>query len=281
MYWSEAIYQIIGFVYDVELKTAFWVDISRYLADHPEVLIQNTHEIRVSSSNVFSLETFEGFTAYCFQYRERFKTTSNHLKSLELFASADPNACYEGFKALVSNYSDNASTWRYIITSFGSIGEEGIRRNILGIISNYASNSNVLWHAANRKYWPSEENDWIKKIISEFLGKSIHSWEIKLILPYIREGITRGSFAYRVFLVLDMMKNSHEVLKALCFEGDLSPDDRNFCFWLYMNIAKFHSSDETLSTADKYLHLFPDAFDDEALMGTLESIKNGDLWPVG
>jgi hypothetical protein len=281
MYWSDALYQIIGFVYDVDLKTAFWVDISQYLVEHPEVLKQSTHEIRIPPSNAFSNETFDEFKTYCFEFREKFRSVDKHLKSLELFASIDPDLCYEGFKALISNHSDNASTWMYIVTSFGRIEEEGIRRNILGVISNYASNADVLWHAGNKKYWPGAENDRIKKIISEILGKSIHSREIKLMLPYMRDGVTRGSFAYRIFLILDMIKNSHEVLKSICFEGDLNSDDRNFCFWLYMNIAKFHSTKETLLTADQYVQAFPDAREDEALIGTLESIKNGDLWPVG
>jgi hypothetical protein len=235
----------------------------------------------VPSSNVFSNDTFQEFMDYCFRFREKFRSLDKHLKSLELFASVELNLCYEGFKALVSNHADNASTWMYIVSSFGRIDEEGIRRNILGVISNYASNADVLWHSGNAKYWPSTENNRIKKIISEALSKSIHSWEVKLMLPYMRDGVSRGSFAYRVFLVLDMMQNGHEVLKAICFEGDLNADDRDFCFWLYMHIAKFHSTKETLATADMYLKLYPDALQDEAIVGVRDSIKNGDLWPVG
>jgi hypothetical protein len=280
-YWNDALYQIIGFVYDVESKTAHWADISRYLIEHPEVLSQNTHEIRVPSSNIFSIDTFDSFKTYCFQFREKYRALDNHLKSLEMFASIDAHLCYEGFKALVSNHSDSASTWMYIITNFARIEEEGIRRNILGILSNYAPNENVLWHEGNKKYWPGSEKNRIRKMISVALGKAIGSREIKLMLPYMREGVNRGSFAYRVFLILDMMKNSHEVLKSVCFEGDLDSDDRDFCFWLYMHIAKFHSTKETLATAESYLNLYPGALQDEAIIGVRDSIKSGHLWPVG
>jgi hypothetical protein len=48
-----------------------------------------------------------------------------------------------------------------------------------------------------------------------------------------------------------------------------------------MQVAKFHSTEETLKTADLYLSLFPAGYGDEALIGVKESIEMGILLPIG
>lgn len=48
-----------------------------------------------------------------------------------------------------------------------------------------------------------------------------------------------------------------------------------------MQIAKFHSIEETIKTIDSYLVKFPFGYDDEAIIGVRESILKGELWPVG
>jgi hypothetical protein len=79
----------------------------------------------------------------------------------------------------------------------------------------------------------------------------------------------------------DILISLFQFLNQICFEGELESDERNFCFWLFLNIAKYHSVEETLATANTYLKIFPDGYDDEALIGVKESIENGNLWPVG
>lgn len=279
-YWSNALYQIIGIVYDTKLRCAFWVDISSYIDEHPEILSQRTHKIRVSPMNVFSEETFPEFVLYCLRHREKYKANEKHLKSLELFASIEPESCYEVFKALVSNYSNRPSTWMYIISNFGRIREEGIRRNILGIISNYLDTPNVFGRETSHSKNPKED-DAIREIITDALERSIHVWEVRLMIPYMRGGIYRGTYSYRVFRIFATIAGIDDILKSLCFSGELDPDDRNFCFWLYLNIVKFSSIKDALVTAADYLSKYPDAREDDAIVGVVQSIKNGELWPVG
>lgn len=278
-YWSQSVYKSIGIVFDPKINKAFWVDISAYIKAHPEILSQKSHVIRVSSNADFSEESFERFKEYCFQYKNELQSYENYGRSLELFANIDnPEISYEGLKALYSAHRGKPSTWFYIISSFGKIREEGIRRNILGLISNYAENPNVFWHASKMKYHPSREmQQAIQKIVSDTFGMK----EVTLLLPYMREGISRGSFSYLVFLVLDFIKEAHIILKALSSSDSIGDEDRNFCFWLYMHMAKRHSVDETLVTTEEYLRRFPFGYEDEAIIGVRDSIKEGDLTPVG
>lgn len=277
-YWSKGLYKAIGIVYDPEKKNAFWVDISNYIKVNPHILEQETHNIRVSSQSEFVDSTFAPFMDYCFRYKNELQTYESLGKSLELFANVDDSeSCFEGFKALYSVHRDRYVAWFYLISSYSKIKSEITRRHILGLISNYF-NPDVFWHHDNMQSFPKPRiTSMIEKILTDCIGMS----EIQLMIPYMREGVTRGSFSYLAYLVLASAKHSHAHLKDICFNLNTKSDERNFCFWLYMQIGKVISTSEVIATADRYFTLFPDSHTDEALVGVYESIKAGELHPVG
>ncbi len=278
-YWSQPLYLSIGIVYDIEIKKAFWVDITAYLKENPHVLNQKSHNIRVEPENEFSEELFSSFMDYCFVYKETFTGYEKFGRSLESFASIEnPEVCYEGLKSLYLNHRDKKATWFYIISSFGKINEESIRIHILGMLSYYVDNPHVFWTAKNIQYLPSVE---MQQNIVQLMTKCFRVEEIKLVLPYLEEGINRGNFSFSVFLLINLVKDAHLLLKEISFNNEIEPDKRNLYFWLYLHLAKYHSVDETLNTAERYLAAFPFGHEDEALLGLLESIKNGELIPVG
>jgi hypothetical protein len=179
---------------------------------------------------------------------------------------------------LYSNHRDKPSTWFYIISNFSKIKQEGIRRNILGLLSNYASNPTIFWHKGNLQYYPSEK---IQERISSLMTSYFRRNEIELVLPYMQEGINQGSFSFLVFLVNNFVKDVHLILKDIAFNVEFDDEQRNLCIWLYMQIAKFQSIEETLKTIDAYLSKFSFGYEDENLLGVRESIRKGELWPVG
>jgi hypothetical protein len=277
-YWKKNLYITIGIVYDEELSKAFWVDISNYIKNNPNILDQESHNIRVSVEDEFTTGTFVSFMNYCFGYKEELQSYENLGRSLELFSETDnAETCFEGFKALYSTHRNKRVAWFYIISNFSRINEEKIRRHIIGILSNYF-NPDIFWHKHNIKNYPSE-ND--RATISEMLGKCFGSLEVKQLLPYMKEGISRGSFSYLCFLILSSIQNAHLLLKEICFSAEIDDTDRNFYFWLYMHLAKYESIEETILIAEKYLSTFPEVSNDDAILGVFESIKEGNIFPVG
>lgn len=277
-YWNQALTLTIGIVYDPVLRTAFWVDITAYLSKNPHVLQQRYHTIRVERINEFSEGNFPTFMQYCIEFRQRFSSYEKYGHALEWFASIEnPDICYEGLKSLYSNHREKPSTWFYIINNFSKIEQEGIRGNILGLLSNYV-NPDILWNSNNMQYW-SRENS--VKYLSRLMTKYFRKKEVELTLSFMNQGITRGCFSYLVFLVINMIDDIYQILKEIVFDTNIDNDKRNFCFWLYMHIAKFHSVEETLKAAKEYLSKFPFGNNDEAIIGVKESIENGELWSIG
>lgn len=277
-YWDKALTLTIGIVYDPDIGKAFWVDISSYLSKHPQVLHQHYHTIRIEKDYELNEQSFLKFMDYCIMFREHFSNYANYGRSLEQFANvSNPKLCYEGLKSLYSNHREKPSTWFYILSTFSNITAEGIRRNILGLLSNYI-NPDIFWHRDNLHYLPP--NDTVQYLRRLMTTEFRHD-EVVLALPYMEDGITRGSFSYLVFLVLNMVGDIHMVLRDLAFKPEITDERRNFCFWLYLQTAKFHSIEDTLHTANEFLENFPLAKDDEAIMGVKEAIEHGELRPVG
>jgi hypothetical protein len=277
-YWGRNLYKTIGIVYDAELTKAFWVDISEYIKTHPEIIGQETHAIRVSVQNEFSVDTFSSFMVYCFQYKQELQDFEHFGRSLDLFSKVkEPIDCYEGMKALYSTHRAKSATWFYITSTFSKIQEEGIRLNIIGLLSNYF-NPNILWHSQNIDKVPTDHQ---VSIVKEALSISFKEREIESLIPYMKDGIPRGSFPYLVYLVVDACADAPNCLKNICFSDQTDEDHRDFCMWLYMHIAKYHSLEDTIKNAELYLSTFPKAKHDEAIMGVLEGIKKGDLHPPG
>ncbi len=278
-YWNRSLYHTVGIVYDPDIKRAFWVDISSYLKDNIHVLNQKYHTIRIDPSWEFSENSFADFISYFSIHRKEYVTYENFGRSLDLFSNfMEPEICYEGLKSIYTNHRDKEASWFYIISTFGKISNEGIQRNILGLISNYANNSYTFWNSKNIQLYPSPEmQKCLARLMSAFFGLN----EVKQVLPHMQQGINKGSYSYLVFLVIGLIKDIHLILKEIAFQSNVQSDQRLFCFWLYLQFAKYISTDETLKIADEYLSLYPYAKEDEAILGTIESIKKGELWPVG
>lgn len=277
-YWNNALNLIICIVYDPEINKAFWIDITSYLIKNPNLLQKRYHTIRLESANEFNEKSFHTFIDYCFNFREIFSNYENYGHSLEWFANiSNPNICYEGLKSLYSNHREKASTWFYIISNFSKTNEEGIRANILGLLSNYVNN-NIIWHKNNIEFLQSEYS---VLNMHSLMTKYFRQSEVESTIPFMKDGIQKGSFSYLVFLVINMVEDIHIVLRDIAFKPNTTDDIRNFCFWLYLQTAKFHSIEDTLITANEYLEKFPKANEDEAIIGVKESIMAGNLWPVG
>ncbi len=156
-YWNQGLNLTIGIVYDPEIDKAFWVDITAYLKTNPHVLQQQYHSIRVKETAEFSELLFLSFMHYCFAYKKEFASYENYARSLEWFAELNqPDICYEGLKSLYSNHRNKKATWFYIISNFGKIKEEGIRKNILGLLSNNVTNPDIFWPSGNVHDMPSK-----------------------------------------------------------------------------------------------------------------------------
>ncbi|MBT2564695.1 DUF4365 domain-containing protein [Pedobacter sp. ISL-68] len=278
-YWYGGLNLNVGIVYDPEIGKAFWVDFKEYINSNPQILSQKTHDIRIDEKNEFCIERFSDFMEYCNAFKEQLTGDENYGRSLDWFAYVEqPEKCYEGLKSLYANHRNKPSTWFYIISSFSKISEEGIRRTILGLLSNYVSNPNVFWHSANIQYYPPLE---LQENIKALMSKYFRQLEIEFALPYMENGINKGSFSYLVFLVINLVEDLDVILNNIAFHSIMDNDKRNFCFWLYMHVAKYKSQAEVLQSANKYFSKFTFGNDDEALVGLRESIKNNEITPVG
>lgn len=279
VYWKDHLLPVVGLVYDDEIRTAFWVNITEYLKSNPHVVQQQDHTIRVGRQNEFTVEKFYIFKEYFINYIKEYKSYENFGRSLELFAKFDnPALCYEGLKSLFSNHRDKKAAWFHIISNFRNITEQGIQGNILGMLSNYADNPHVFWHKNNMEYYPKKD---MQDYLSWALTKCFKQEEVKIALSFMNRMVARGHFSFLVFLVLSFIDDIDTILYKIAHDDSLELEDRNFAFWLYIHVAQRKSTNETIQQIDAYLKNHPDCDDDYLFLGIKDSIKHEGFIPIG
>ncbi len=278
-YWSNCVNPVVGIVYDKEKNQAYWENISEYLKNHPDVLLQEHHTIRISQENVFDNAYFEFFIRYFIDYIKAYKSFENYGRSLNQFSQVEaPSVCYEGLKSLFSNHRDRNSSWFYIIANFGKIAEIGIHKNILGMLGNFAENPHIFWHRGNMEYYPSNE---MSNFIADLVNKYFDERCIKIAISFLKEGVVRGSFPFLVYLVLCWKKDIHVILRQIMQKDNLEEDERNLFFWLYIHFAHRVDVNNTILEIEQYLANYPDDNDNYLFQGMMESIKNDGFIQIG
>lgn len=274
-YWAGSNSPSIGIVYDPERDRAYWIDIIAYLKQRPDVLKQKHHSIRLEAAQEFSQETFTAFAAYCKELNAVSASDAGFSKSLSDFAQTDiPSICYEGFKSLVSVHKEKPASWNYITMAFSKIKEQGIQGTILGMISNYVRNADIL-------YLNQSASDSAAQMVVHNVKKNFRRAEVEAFYPFIADGIVRGGFSYRAYMVLVEIEGLSEILQQISFDPSTSADKRLFWFWLYLNTHKLISARQTMQAYDLFIEQYPEALDDEALTGVMQSTKEGDLFKIG
>ena len=278
-YWQKHLLPVAGIIYDENLNKGFWINISSYIKSNPEILNKASHTIRISPDNEFSFDKFDEFKNHFTGYINEYKSFENFGRSLDHFAKVDsPTSCYEGLKSLFSNHRDKKSTWYYIISNFGRITESGIHRNILGMLSNFASNPHVYWHKDNIQYYPSNE---MQEHLSQALTKCFRQHEVLIALSFMGRMVVRSDFSFLVYLVLDFIEDIDKILFAIAYDNNVNDGDRSFAFWLYIHFAQTKSNNKTIEEIDEFLRSFPDNNEDDLFIGMRDTIKEEGFVPIG
>ena len=268
---------VIGFVYDPEIKKAFWVNITDYIRNNPLILKQQYHTIRVERE--FSSEDFSGFMEHCISYMSEYKGYENYGRSLEEFSNdSNPVKSYEALKSLYSNHRDKSATLFAIVKNFSRFDEQGIQFNILGLLSNLTNNPNVFWHSKNMGQYPKvEKQEELAKLITIFFREG----EVEKAIGFLRGGISRTNISFPIFLLLDMNENISEIMERLVFKEDIEMDERNFRMWLYIHFSQWISRDVTLKTIEKYISEYPNDSELYMIEGMRDAILDNNLIQIG
>lgn len=272
-YWHNFHMPVAGIVYDMEQECAYWVDISAYLRAHPQVIEQNSHSIPVSHANPFSKNAFIAFKDHFVSIIQEYKDFENFGRSLEAFADfSDKQRCFGGMKSLFSNHRDRTAAWLYLITSFEHITSQRIQQDILGMLSNFLDNPDIFWNSEEPMYKLYQASD-TRQIVIGYIERNFSPGAVKQAIKFLSEGINRGSFSYRVFLILRRVKNVSEVILGMAKKSKISPEDRHFLFWLYIHFAQYDPMQQVLAEILHYLNEFPEDDDAEMFIGMREIIK--------
>lgn len=257
-YWSNFVNPIVGIVYDIDKKCAFWVNISRYLEENPSVLKQKHHNIRVEPNSLFSKLSFDHFRTHFTEIIKAYKSLENFGRSLIAFADfANPEQCYGGLVSLFSNHRNKSTAWLYMITSLEHIASPKIQETILGMLSNFTSNPDVFWNPATTDYFLYQRSE-TRTVVLGYVKNYFSEGAIKKALNYLNEGINRGSFAYSIFHLLNHVADIDKVIHKMATSNETEYDARHYLFWLYIHFAQHRSGNEVIENIDQFVQKYSD-----------------------
>lgn len=189
---------VVGIVYDPEIKSAFWINITEHLQNEPFAIENGPYTLHVSPKQEFAPETFSSFKEIFLEHYEWYKGQENFGRALDYFATTDqPDKCLEGLISLFVSYRDRKASWFYMINSFSSIEDYKILLRLISYLSLLSGHMDIYWHKKNVLDCEIEQYG------KSYLAKRFEKIEVIKLLSVVDDwGFTRGSIGYAVSAII-------------------------------------------------------------------------------
>lgn len=275
-YWEKTIAPVVGIVYDPNIDTAFWIDITEHLKNNPSLMRDGSYTLHVPTSNEFSESNFLVFRDRFISYLDEFHSNENFGRSLDYFSMLEsPRKSLEGFASLSINHRNRNSTWFYLISCFLSIKEDFILFRLIERLSLLSGHMDIFWHKENMLQ--DEVVNYAKSVIASIFGKR----EVVKLLNMVEDsGFSRGSFGYAIYTVIGLVDDRENILREIAFDDNFEEELRSSALFLFVHFEQFNSSKKCIEVISKYLTKYSD--DDMLFLGMKETLeKEGFIGYVG
>lgn len=277
-YWGTNVAPVVGIVYDPELDTAFWLNITEYLHNNPTVRENGPYTLHINPSKEFSETTFSDFKRVLLAYVSKYENNENFGRALEYFSMVEnPRRCLEGLITLFVNYRNRKSTWFYLINCFSSIDNKLLLSRLIERLSLLSGHMDIFWHKDNMI--EREVEDYAKSVIAKCFGKK----EIIKLLEMVDDaGFSRGSFGYSIYTIIGLITNQKDLLKGIAFDSSFQEDLRSTALFLFVHFGQFSSPENCIKTISDYFTIYPDAEDADLFLSMKTQLETeGFLGYVG
>lgn len=252
-YWGTHILPITAIVLIPSEEIAYWVDITAYIKDNPQILEQGPFVITFNKTNLFTVENFNEFNIHFSKYKESYSKDWNFGKTLKCLVHT--NSAEErvfAIKSLFYFHRFQKESWYYLISQFVFEKDSKIERLLIFILSHLISHNDQFWHKDN--YIPDSVAEFGRQEIKRLYGIN----ELYKLLKHIDEaGITRGSFGQNIAPLIDLIPNKIEIIKRIILDSDTSENIRVWAGILLINDFQFYDIDRAIKFANSMIINFP------------------------
>ena len=229
-YWSNYCLPVYGIVFIPEFESAYWIDIKRYLKNHPKATIISFEPTLV---NIINPTTF--ITQFI-PHLTGDVPNLNYEFAKSLFESSNPDEIYLGLYTLYKKYADKNEVWKLFVDYFKEHSIKDIPDPLVYYLSVIPWHPDMLFYKDTHT---PESREYGKTLIAQF-GKS----EILKLLHFIDEEnmISRGSLGQSVEAIISSIPNSLTYLESIIKDKNINIKIREFASLIYA----YHKGKESI-----------------------------------
>lgn len=274
-YWKHSPAPVVGIVYDPDLQSGVWINISEYLRTNPDIAENGPYSIRIPADNEFSARTFDTFKEQLLSYN--YSSGWHFGQSLEFLSdTANQERCVIGMSSLFAYHRNRRATWFYLIHCFPSTDGFAVVR-LTQLLSHLPGHPHIFWHSGN--IIKKEIEEYGKELLAGRFGREEVLKLISLVDPH---GFSVGSIGYTVSTLVFMVHDAQSVLKDIAFDDCIPEEQRGHAMFLLMHYAQFHSVEFCIEAVARFTTRYPESDDCELFKAMKETLeKEGFLGYIG
>lgn len=267
-YWNSNIAPVVGIVYDPEIQSAFWINISNYIRENPSIVESGSYTLHIPRQNELSFTTFSKFKDIFLCAHGKNRSRESFGYALECFASMnEENKCLEGLITLFVSYRNKKATWFYFINSFSSIENEILLFQMTVYLSILSGHMDLFRHKGN--FIDSEVESYAKSHLARRFGIT----EIVKLLSLVDEsGFSRGSIGYEISTIISLIPDSEDLLEMIALNDSFTEQMRIDALFLFVYSEQFRSTQNCINLIDAYFEKYPHTgVDDKYLFSDMKT----------
>jgi len=215
---------VFGLVYVPALKTAYWVNVKRFLKDNPNA---TTVRFPATKANNFDSSTFKAL----FLPGIAGETPKLDIdEAFTLARSSEPSETYLGLLVLFRRYADNKLAWDELIRTVIERPAEEIPPVLLYWLAHIPGHGDIFYFGQTAS---PETRAYARSLLKEFGVEQV----IKLLSFIDPEAqIARGTLGHSVEAIVSCLPNSSAMLREIVKSSKIDLSIREFAgFILAMN----------------------------------------------
>jgi hypothetical protein len=244
-YWASHTLPVIAVVFDPEVQTAFWTDITEHLRRNPSAMVDGPYTI--SAEQELSQASFGEFRLHCLRYRDQYSREPNFGRALESFAARDDvERSFDGLRALFAYHRQQAATWYYLISCLSNYRDHPVLRPLIARLSHIPGHGDIFWSRNNLI------DEHVRRSALRFMRERFDRRDAITMLAAIDEiGIERGTIGQCVHTLIDTMADTSLVMESIAIDGSHDELIRYSAILFAVAAAQSRSRDDAVIVLDR------------------------------
>jgi hypothetical protein len=226
-YWHDHSLTVIGIVYDPDEDAAYWINLQRFVKEHPDQIKAGPYTVNYKKKDVNRF-TPDGFRDFFLPIFLKKPIVIDYERSKIFAESTDYDLHSVGIYSLMTGYREHLETWEIFINILRNRPEADINPFLVYYVAHIPGHPDIFWHEGN--ILSKEMNSKVRQVLKQFGQEEI----LKLLSLLSEEDyFDRGQLGQSVEAVISLAAGRIKDLLSIAKDQSLSTSIRTKASLLY------------------------------------------------